>query len=151
MTASAQIANLVKTMADASRAYWGSHALADWNAYQRAVQAVNDERSRLREAFARAHGWRISLSGFSVDQLRTGRTARRWNEFSYYRGVIDHPDYFRTPGKPSRPAAIITHTYASLDDCIEFTAGESITAKLLPESWYYPGGTIAVLFTKNER
>lgn len=111
---------------------------------------TRDELYRLQDActhaLATSRGWRIYKSQITVEQLTTGRMVNR------YRGerdpdghIIDHAEYFMCQRKP---VAILTHSYAPIESCLEFARQRGLTAELLPFSWYFPGRSVAVLFTK---
>ena len=68
--------------------------------------------------------------------------------------VIDHRDCFvrSPPGKTSKqscryPVAILTHTYGPYENCEAFAREHDLNIERLAWSWYYPGSTIAALFT----
>jgi hypothetical protein len=79
--------------------------------------------------FAKAQGWRPSR-GFALNRLL--RQCPRWAA-----DVVDHPDYF---SEGRRSPAVVVHLYGTLalDD-----VPSAIVVDRLPESWYWPGQTIA--------
>ena len=127
---------------DADRAY--RIALDDYNAH---VDAV-------RKLFAASRGWTVGKHAFSLRQLLTATHSRSWYDYrgeSWY-PAIDHAEYYRLPTRPWRPAAILSHSYAPSAEITKFAADNGLSVEFLDmPSWYYPGGTTAVLFTAKVR
>ena len=101
--------------------------------FEAANRALEETREYARREFAAARG--ATFSGWRI-RMPSRNSAR----------VIDHEEYLEV----GEQAALITHTYMSLRNVLQFTAENELNAEVLPWSWYYPGGTIAVLLTANE-
>lgn len=108
-------------------------------------------RAEAREQFARSRGWTLAQTSFSIDQLVAGRSGRHlptdYDRHSLYPWV-DHPEYFRHPRPPYRPAAILTHAYCPAEEVQRWAAEHGLAAEVLAWSWYYPGYASAVLLTR---
>ena len=107
--------------------------------------------SEARRAFAGANGWRLAVSPFSVDQLRTGRPGRRAADYaapSLADLAFPHPDaveYFRTARR--RPVALVLHSERDITPAP--IAGVSLVQ--LPASWFSPRGATAYLLARVSR
>lgn len=96
--------------------------------------------------FARSRGWKVKKNnGITLQRLLAGRMLGDSLDRSGCHPEIDHRECFMFD---RRPKAILSHTYASWDRCLGFALEHGLYAEQLPFSWYYPGGTIAVLFTR---
>lgn len=84
-----------------------------------------------RKEFAAARGW---VFGARKERLRIVNHAG---------GILDHEETLTVACRP----AVLTHTYESLKNVRQFAEANSLNAEVLPWSWYYPNGTLAVLFT----
>jgi hypothetical protein len=71
---------------------------------------------------------------------RKDRPLRTWSRGCLGR-VLDHEEFLRNP------IGVITHTYESLQNVRQFAEENDLNAEVLDWSWYFPGGTTAVLFT----
>jgi hypothetical protein len=131
-------------------------ALIEWRhaiLRQRAAQDRKGEARRaVQEAFARSRGWRVARQDFTLRQLREGIHGRmRVDDYTDAAdsGAIDHAEYYRDGGRPSRPVAILSHTYQSLDQVLKYAAAKGLAVEVLPfKSWYFPGHRLPVLFTR---
>ena len=118
-------------------------------AYDRAVLEA-------RRAFADLRGWAIARSGFDPLDLvpEPERRERRAaltlaTDGHVWCHAIDHEEYYRAAGRGGRPVAILSHTYAPLDEVAEFAAARGLAVEALGlPSWYSPGNTVAVVFTR---
>ena len=117
--------------------------------FRLALDVYNGHVAVVRKLFAASRGWIIAKHGFSLRQLLTATHGRSWYD---YRGEswhpeIDHPEFYRLPTRPWRPAAILSHSYAPQAQLLAFAAEHGLAAEFLDQSWYYPGATTAVVFT----
>ena len=101
-----------------------------------------------RKLFAESRGWTIGKH-FTLRMLRAGSPGRTRDDYlgESLHPVIDHAEYFRLPRRPWRPAAILSHTYAPPAQIVTFAAEHGLAVEFLDASWYYPGATMAVVFT----
>jgi len=113
--------------------------------YHQDLEALAQMRATERSRLATERGWHVSRRTFTAKELIDGRIAIRHRHGESAGPVIDHPDCFVLDHKP---AAIVSHTYAPWEKCVEFAQELGLDAERLEFSWYYPGGTIAVLFTR---
>jgi hypothetical protein len=119
----------------------------------RAREELRAVRDQLRSDFARQRGWLEAKTDFSLRQLRAGH-AGRYTDRDHIEACaidhpwIDHPEHFRWPTRPYRPAAIITHAYTSPDDLTQYAAEHDLGIEFLPWSWYYPGHCTAAALTR---
>ncbi|MDA8348206.1 MAG: hypothetical protein M0038_05285 [Pseudomonadota bacterium] len=116
--------------------------------YRLALSEYRQRVTVVRRLFAASRGWTIGKH-FTIRMLRAGSPGRTRDD---YRGeslhpVIDHPEYFRLPVRPWRPAAILSHSYVPREQILTFAADRGLDAEFLESSWYYPGGTTAVVLT----
>lgn len=97
--------------------------------------------------FARLNGWKVAGTSFGIKQLQRQSPGVRRGE-KYWVGNhpegLDHPEYFKDGRKP---AAIITHTYAPLEQIRELARAHQLNMQVLAVSWYYPGRATAVVLT----
>ncbi len=114
-----------------------------------------------RLEFEQLNGWHRSLRGFSIRVLSEGKvhSGGRWDGYGLPPNqLMDHPQYFRD--ERHRAIAIVAHLYEHW-----WYPGASTCGKLQGEaqrlglvahehplgaaaSWYYPGGTRVVAFTR---
>ena len=143
----------------------------------RKIHALNSQRSwlararidrlgeRARAEFAHVNGWHVARTKFSFHCLITAKPHHWCFEcsqdplhcavpFDPHRD--DHPEYFRSPTLPYRPTAISAHLYAD-DSIVERAREWAIVHRLvlheppnLQASWYYPGMTRLVVYTRPE-
>jgi len=109
----------------------------------RAAQAA------MRGAFAAQRGWEYSEHAFTLDQLRRGSTQRRrGDDYAFLRPPMDHVERFRLAKGLWRPAAVLSHEYGPFESgkATALAKEYGLTATLLPNSWYWPGRAIAVLY-----
>ena len=123
-----------------------------WWQRDREHAALSELQQEACEIFAAARGWRVARTEFSARQLATHCHGRSFPRDYVTRGDdphhLDHSDHFRHPGRPARPAAIIAHLYdRDFEAHALWAEANDLRAELLPESWYYPGSTIAVVYT----
>jgi hypothetical protein len=129
-----------------------------FRAASRAREMADSEMQIVRTAasaeFAAERGWKFAKH-FKVAELRRGRRGGGKGTGRYYRytadsatrrdaGALDHMEFLTLDRKP---VAIITHSYNSFAQVAEFARSEGLLAEELPYSWYYPGGTVAVVLT----
>ncbi len=108
-----------------------------------------------RRTLADSRGWVIARSAFDpLDMLPEAERRARRIELRCTAGAlfechaIDHAEYYRTAARPSRPAAILSHTYAPIGEVMAFAARRGLTLEVLDyPSWYSPGNTVAVILT----
>ena len=113
-----------------------------------AYDVIVDECRRL---FAIERGWIISDRYFSLRQLQKASNCRMpWEGCNeHLHPAIDHAEYYRLPERYARPAAILSHSYASDGTIQTFASANGLVAEVLDcLSWYYPGNTRAVVFTR---
>ena len=116
--------------------------------YRIALDVYRQHVAVARKTFAVSRGWTIGKH-FTLRMLRAGSPGRTRDD---YRGEswhpeIDHPEFYRLPRRPWRPAAILSHTYAPRAQIVTFAAENGLAVEFLDASWYYPGATTAVVFT----
>ena len=122
--------------------------------HRKALREYDEACKLVRGAFAAARGWRVARTPFNVRQLKTHIHARLLvgdyldNHQDNWK-VVDHPEFYRDGGRPSRPIGIISHTYCKDEKLIAaFAERQELSYEILPvQSWYFPGSTIPVLFT----
>lgn len=83
-------------------------------------------RAKARDEFAAARGWKFALDLFTSDYP-----------------VLDHVDHYVNAQK--RLAAIVTHSYATMETILGYAQRNRMRATKLEFSTYNPGGCIAVL------
>lgn len=139
--------------------------IRDGSAYRYPVHRARMHllQSEVRRRFAEANGWQATEAQYAPGQIARASKGRRAGEdgSATWCGLIDHPDCFRIG---HRPEAIASHAYATdrgvLDrEWLEARAGEwasqhGLRAQLPPcplaASWYFPGGTSLVVFTRED-
>jgi len=126
---------------------------ANRHALSIAQDAHYEFQAQIIHEFAAVRGWLVAKHPFSVDQLKQARHARHFpadfGGFSYDCSSFDHPEWFRWPGKPYRPAAIAVHVYAkNFDACQVVADREGLNFEELPWSWYWPCETLAGVYTR---
>jgi len=105
------------------------------------------------QAFADSRGWKVSRTAFSLDQLRCNRAMRAkhsdystsYDDRGGFAGWLDHPEYLRDGGRPSRPVAIVSHSYHPAAQCVEQIERAGFAVEVLPLSWYNSGTTALVV------
>ncbi len=119
---------------------------------------LQEELNKLREVeakrFGEGRGWKLSRGTFGLHAFKAGsRTARLKADYTGedypYSSVIDHPEYYKQYGCP---IAIVSHTYGyDKKACDAFCDEYGLVHEKLDEpSWYYPGGTTSIVFTRKE-
>jgi hypothetical protein len=101
------------------------------------------------EHLAAARGWRICKKHFNLEQLIEASRNPKWGEPRHdnHYPEIDHAYYFRMPSS-FIPVAILSHSYTSSEVCTAFARLHGLTVEVLPDSAYYPGHTLAVLYQR---
>jgi hypothetical protein len=115
-----------------------------------AAEKLRAAQVAMRDDFGAQHGWVYTERDFTLDQLRRGSTQRRRDDdYAFLRPPMDHVEYFRFVKRPWRPAAILSHDYEPFESgkALALARDYGLTATLLPNSWYWPGRAIAVLYT----
>lgn len=119
---------------------------------RRAEQVWRDLEQQARERFAAESGWVITGRPFSLAQLRDGRAARRRDDYverCVPHLALDHPEYFRWPGRAAIPAGIVVHVYArNYEQCFAFAAARGLAFWPLWDSWYFPSHARAGCYTR---
>jgi hypothetical protein len=113
-----------------------------------AERAFLEARHEAITEFAAQRGWRVYKGGqgwIYTNQLIAGRMVHRYRDVEFRHHVIDHRECFMCR---RYPVAILTHTYGPYEHCEEFAQEYGLNLERLPWSWYYPGATIAALFTR---
>ena len=136
----------VQTAAEA----WRDVPHTDIRAKRVACKVYIDARDDVRQHFAMLSGWRVARTSFSLDQLQTRRHCRnkRFEPFNHHpldTYYFDHAEYFREPDRPWRPAAIVTHTYAPVEECGAAIRAAGFDAEVLPACWYSQMTTAIVI------
>jgi hypothetical protein len=112
--------------------------------FKRAEEAFVSLKTRCVRAFAKDRGWNVK-QGMTLDQLVAGKMLKSMvlREPGY--SAIDHPEGFLLN---RRPIAILSHTYGPWQECTELAQRHNFSIERLSFSWYNPGVTMAVLFTR---
>ncbi|MEX2642533.1 MAG: hypothetical protein WD270_03720 [Acetobacterales bacterium] len=133
---------------------------ARWAYSQQKTRETRLRERRLQDAYfaARDHacaelaerrGWRYTRKPFGLRNLIEGSSYR--SDVSRHYPEIDHPECFRELARPYRPVAILSHSYQTdFMEHVAFAAEHGLSAEVVPVSWYLPGGTLAVLYTRND-
>jgi hypothetical protein len=121
---------------------WLNSADRRWNSPL--IQKLERVRAAQRKEFAQSRGWSIYRRSFNIEQLRIGRITSPWQCGHDY-PVIDHEEQFVLN---RRPVAILSHTYGTWEQCVEFAQKHGVAVERLPYSWYFPFNAIAALFTR---
>lgn len=114
----------------------------------RTTPAQAELRSKAAQAFAKANGWKVSKTTFSIGQLQRGTKPRRQDENTasmHDRQCYDHIDYFRA-GR-GIPVGFITHSYAPPEMIAAAAERDGLQCRFLARSWYYPARCTAALLT----
>ncbi len=106
-------------------------------------------RRQAREIFARERGWRLIPRTVDLRKLKAGKWLRLPDYETHY-PWLDHADAFAIGPGRGRPVALVSHSYASFEDCCAFAELHGLRAELLPFSWYFQGFTIAVVYTRKD-
>jgi len=127
--------------------------LAERIAVTSALERLNILREKARNEFAASRELIVAKKAFGLDQLRRGSNVPLAHECPYPQsmGEIDHPDFFREPRSPFRPAAILSHIGSGFPQSSlqQFAAQHGLQFELLPFSWYCPTYT-AALFRRHD-
>jgi len=125
---------------------WRAPAFRDADRKYRAALAAYDEAvSVARALFAHSRGWIVAQTWFDVRRLGRAPDCRGLD----FGRVIDHAECFRFPVRPWLPAAVVSHTYVPVAQAAKYAEAHGLAFEALDfPSWYYPGGTSAVLFTR---
>lgn len=112
---------------------------------------LRDLRQKAAQVFAKAQGWNIAKTPFSVGQLQRGTKPSRQDEDTasvHDRRCYDHSDYFRT-GR-GLPVGFITHSYATPEMIAAAAERDGLHCRFLSRSWYYPARCTAALLTRKD-
>jgi hypothetical protein len=110
--------------------------------------ALSAAHMQCRMDFAKERGWRLSQRAFTLAMLAHCRNhSRRAYNVEYHRSIINHPEYCRYGTSPYRPVAIITHSYAPLNDVLKYIEECGFQSEVLPWSWMHPRRCCAVVIT----
>ncbi len=145
---------IYRTYATSSREYFRSRDENDPHTryaihrrYRQDLEALGQMRAAERARLAQEREWTVSRRVFTARDLIDGRILTRTPSGETAGPVIDHPDCFVIGRKP---VAMVSHTYSTWEKCVEFSQANGLQVERLEFSWYYPGGTLPVLFTRNE-
>ena len=144
-----QLKKLHRAWEAASTKAWKENSPENRCALRGAQAALSDAQRRIVAEFSHEQGWQIARHIFSTAQLAQGRPGRNFpGDYAGYDGrAIDHPDFFRLPTRPFRPAGIVVHVYLpDFEICHAYAQEWGILFEPLPWSWYYPDGTNAGVF-----
>ncbi len=126
-----------------------------------ARQKLRELQTAVAREFASLNGWQPTRREFSLETLRDhkmhgGGGYENWRPLPHE--FFDHPEFFRDREKPYRAAAIVAHNYPNRETSDEqaaaeqvFAAEHGLVAHHPPNprtSWYYPGSTRLVCFTR---
>jgi len=108
----------------------------------------------MASAFGAQHGLVRTSRAFSIEALRDGRKQGRYSHIRAEWPVqrVDHAEFYRTPDW--RVAAVVAHRYGLNDDtrqrCAAWAARHGLQAAFPTDfpSWWYPGWTQLVLYTR---
>lgn len=100
-------------------------------------------------ALAAGLGLSVARQDFTLDQLLTGRPGRKNSDYGagMQTALVDHPAYLRHRQRPYRPAAIVSHSYASDETILSRARAAGLAVQFLPDSAYLPDGCAAFLLT----
>lgn len=118
---------------------------------QQVRQEIERIRAGLHRFVATEHGWTVGQKPFDLSELTHGRRRRQVSIGASHFPEIDHPDYFREPVRPFRPAAVLSHSYAPKEKIVAFAHVHGLCVEFLPWPWYLPGGCNAALLTKRDQ
>ena len=140
----------------ALRALWSSSRLQqsresreERHAYGRARARHTAARQRCARLLAAPRGWSLARTPFSAPKL--ARPGRPGSYVSERNGtLVDHPECFRWLGRGWKPgAAILSHSYtANIEKHRAYATSLGLQVEPLAFSWYLPGSTFAVLYTR---
>lgn len=127
----------------------------DRGKYRNTVAEQYEIQDILAEEFGHRHGWRLSKSRFSLAALKDRKTHswKRWPDFDedlpHY--LFDHAVFYRTPDQ--RAVAVAAHLYnvdQKLSAMEEWSQEHGLSAEVVKDfpSWWNPGGTTLVLYTR---
>jgi hypothetical protein len=113
-----------------------------------AYKPLREARERAAAEFAESRGWKISKRRFSVGQLQRGNWFRSRESEIWAYPLTEHPYFFID--SESNPVGVVAHLYHPWPT-IEAAADEAqLSVEQLSWSWYRPGSTIGVLFTRGK-
>lgn len=105
-------------------------------------------RRQARAEFALDRGWRSYPRTLDLRQLKAGRWLRV-DDVEWHYPELDHADGFvSVDTRRGTPVGLVSHSYAPFEKCSAFAERHGLTAELLSWSWYFPGFTIGVLYTR---
>jgi hypothetical protein len=102
-------------------------------------------------------GWKRARSKFSLAELLAGRRGTAGERYRSCAGfpsrLLDHQEFFlgRVIGsaRPAGPSAVVAHLYRNDPETIvEEAARVGLLAQFLPDSCYFPGRTLSVVYTR---
>jgi hypothetical protein len=133
------------------------------------IYALKDEaRARFGAAYG---GWRRTKHEFHIDGLVRGlrsspiytsmNQGREMRDISYALGHphFDHAEYFKTPGRMGICAGIVSHAYLGraneepiASKAVAYAEHVGLVCEVFPPkfSWYYPGATTLLVFSREE-
>jgi hypothetical protein len=130
---------------------------------------IAEMKDRARTRFADARGWKRTRREFHVFGLIRGlrhspiytslSMRRELSDISRELGYpwFDHAEYFKTPGRGGICAGIVSHAYLGRkndnegpEEAMRYAEGVGLACEVLPSSssWYYPGATTLLVFTR---
>jgi hypothetical protein len=116
--------------------------LADARRLQEEAYALMDAVAR---DFGRARGWKLSRASFGRRALALGKRAGGRSLETLF--GWDHPYFYRERGCA---VGVVAHLYKLPPNLDELAADDALKATVLPGvSWWNPGVTTAVLFTRD--
>lgn len=104
-----------------------------------------------------SRGWKRARTNFSLTELLAGRRGTAGERYKSCAGfpsrLLDHPEFFlgRVIGsaRPAGPIAVVAHLYRNDPETIvEEAAHVGLRAQFLPDSCYFPGRTLSVVYTR---
>jgi hypothetical protein len=123
-------------------------------------------REEARSAFAAARGWKRTRCEFHTDGLVHGlRHSPRYTMLNSERDArdigcalgrpwIDHAEFYRTPGRSGVCAGIVSHAYlrdhGGIEAPVAYAERAGLVCEVFPPvfSWYYPGATTLLVFSR---
>lgn len=96
--------------------------------YDKALGIYRPLHSKARKEFADSRGLKYNPRKWTID-----------------RPVVHHAEFF--DGPDGCEAAVLTHTYATVEEIEQYATTHNFDLEVLPYSWYAPGIAIAALFT----
>jgi hypothetical protein len=88
-----------------------------------AYEKLRDLKAAVRSVFARSRGWSFNKRKWTMDYP-----------------VLDHCEFYDAPDQ--KQIALVTHSYATLDEIARYAARRGFIAEKLPFSWHNPGPSV---------